>query len=147
MSVKHILVIDDNEDHRVLVKFALETNADWQVSTATDGIEGITKAETERPDAILLDFIMPSLDGLAVYEVLKSNLFTCSIPIIFTTAMAQVKVLARLENTLAVGVMTKPFDISQLDSQIAEMCSWKTANYKVIQANMSKNSDRFRFCA
>ena len=147
MANKHILVIDDNEDHRVLVKFALETNPDWKVSTATDGIQGITKAETERPDAILLDFIMPGLDGLAVYEVLKSNLLTCSIPIIFTTAMAHDKVLARLENSLAVGVMTKPFDISQIDSQVAEMCGWKTADYKVIQANMSKNSDRLGFCA
>ena len=96
MANKRLLVIDDNEDSRILVKFALEMNQKWQVATAKDGIEGITKAETERPDVILLDFIMPNLDGLSVYEVLKSNLFTCSIPIIFVTAMTQNKILTLL---------------------------------------------------
>ena len=122
MANKQLLIIDDNEDSRILVKFALEMNQKWQVSTAKDGIEGITKAETERPDVILLDFIMPNLDGLSVYEVLKSNLFTCSIPIIFMTAMTQNKILTRLENTLAEAVITKPFDLFQLDSLLLKAC-------------------------
>jgi CheY-like chemotaxis protein len=141
MSVKHILIIDDNEDNRILVKFALETNPDWQVLTAKDGIEGIAKAKTERPDVILLDFIMPKLDGLAVYEVLKSNLFTCSIPIVFMTAMANNKLHARLENTLTEGVITKPFDLSQLNSLIADVCGYTLADYKGISAIMSKNRE------
>ena len=124
MAARHLLFIDDNEDSRILVKFALESRTDWLVLTARDGIEGITKAETERPDVILLDFIMPDLDGLAVLDVLKSNLFTCSIPVILFTAMVQTDVLSRLESTQAMGVITKPFDIVNLDSRIAEICKW-----------------------
>ena len=124
MAARHLLFIDDNEDSRTLVKFALENRTDWEVLTANDGIEGIAKAETQRPDVILLDFMMPDLDGLAVLDVLKSNLFTCSIPVILFTAMVQTDLLSRLENTLAVGVITKPFDIINLDSQIAEICQW-----------------------
>ena len=128
MVTKQLLLIDDDEDNRTLIKLALEMNPDWKVSTAINGIEGITKAEIERPDVILLDFILPGLDGLTVCEVLKSNLFTCTIPVIFVTAMAQDKVLAQLENTLAVGVITKPLDVINLDSQIAKICNWELIN-------------------
>ena len=129
MAVRRLLYIDDNEDSRILVEFVLESQTNWEVLTACDGVEGITKAETERPDVILLDFIMPGLDGIAVLEVLKSNLFTCSIPVIFVTAMVETKLLSLLENTLAEGVITKPFDVINLDSQIAEICEWKTISY------------------
>ena len=124
MAARHLLFIDDNEDSRILIKFAFENRTDWKVLTARDGVEGIAKAETERPDVILLDFMMPDLDGVAVLDVLKSNLFTCSIPVIFITAMVQTDLLSRLDNTPAVGVITKPFDIINLDSQIAEICQW-----------------------
>lgn len=124
MVAERLLFIDDHEDSRILVKFILENKTDWKVLTACDGIEGVTKAEIERPDVILLDFIMPDLDGLAVLDILKSNLFTCSIPVIFITAMVHTKFLNQLENTLAEGIITKPFDAINLDSQIAEICQW-----------------------
>ena len=125
MTIKRLLLIDDNEDNRTLIKFALENNSGWKVSTAADGIEGVTKAEIERPDVILLDLMMPGIDGLTVCEILKSNLFTCSIPIVFITAMTHEKVLARLESTLAEGIITKPFNIINLDSTIAKICQWE----------------------
>lgn len=125
MVTKRLLLIDDNEDNRTLVKFTLEMNTDWEVITAIDGIQGITKAEIERPDVILLDLIMPDLNGLTVCEVLKSNLFTCTIPIIFMTAWTQEKVLSKIETTLAEGVIIKPFNVVNLDSQIAKFCNWE----------------------
>ncbi|WP_036484123.1 response regulator [Myxosarcina sp. GI1] len=124
MAAKRVLLIDDNEDNRTLVKFALEMNTDWEVLLASDGVKGVTKAELERPDVILLDVIMPYLNGLEVYEVLKNNLFTCAIPLIFITATTQTKVIAKLENTLATGVIIKPFDPLRLDTQIAKICNW-----------------------
>lgn len=133
MAARHLLFIDDNEDNRILVKFALERKTDWEVLTACSGVEGIAKAETERPDVILLDFIMPDLDGIAVLDVLKSNLFTCSIPVIFVTAMVQTDLLVRLKNSLAIGVITKPFDIINFDSQIANICKWDmVSNYQIL---------------
>ena len=122
MTNKRLLIIDDNEDNRTLVKFALEMNFEWKVSTAASGLEGICQAEMQRPDVILLDFLMPDLDGLTVCEILKHNLFTCSIPIIFITALTQEKVLSELETTLAEGIIIKPFDINNLSSIIARIC-------------------------
>ena len=124
MTTRNLLVIEDDADNRTLIKFALEHIAGWKVLTAVDGIEGITMAETQRPDVILLDFMMPSLDGLDVLDILKSNLFTCSIPVIFITAMVQTKLLSQLDNSLAVGIITKPFKIIDLDFQIAEIFRW-----------------------
>jgi CheY-like chemotaxis protein len=129
MTTKQLLLIDDNEDNRMLVKFALEMNPGWEISTAKDGIEGITKAEIERPDVILLDLLMPGLDGFTVYEILKFNLFTCTIPIIFMTAWTQEEVLNELEKTLAEGIITKPFDVINLDFQIARICEWDLVNH------------------
>ncbi|PSB12740.1 two-component system response regulator [Pleurocapsa sp. CCALA 161] len=128
MANKQLLLIDDNEDNRTLVQFALKASTDWEVSTASDGVEGISKAELERPDAILLDVIMPGLDGLTVYEILKCNLFTCTIPIIFMTAWTQEEILSKLKASLAEGVIVKPFDAINLDVQIAKMCDWEVVN-------------------
>lgn len=125
MSSKRLLLIDDNKDNQTLIKTAIETTSNWKVLIAKDGIEGVTIAEFERPDAILLDFVMPGLDGFTVYDILKSNLFTRTIPIIFITAIALEQVLARLEATSAVGIITKPLDVINLPSQIAKMCQWK----------------------
>ena len=124
MAIKKLLVIDDNPDNLVLIQFALETFANWEVLTAKNGLDGITEAETERPDAILIDFLLPDMNGLEVCEILKSNLFTCAIPIVFITAMAQKKTLAKLSASSAEGIIVKPFDIDKFDSQIAKFCNW-----------------------
>ena len=132
MADKRLLLVDDNEDNQILVKIALEEmNMGWEVLLASDGIEGITKAESERPDAILLDVIMPDLDGLEVYSILQTNLLTCSIPIVFLTAMVQAEITARLENTLAAGIITKPFDLFTLDSQILKLCKLESVERMV----------------
>lgn len=132
MGTKKVLLIEDNEDNRTLVKFALESNTDWKIIVATNGVEGITKAELERPDVILLDLVMPNLDGVTVAEVLKCNRLTCSIPIIVMTAMIQPKLFFQLETTLAKGIITKPFDPVNLDSQIAKICNWELVSKKKI---------------
>ena len=125
MPTKLLLLIEDNKDNQTLIKTAIEATSNWKVITAEDGIEGVSIAELERPDAILLDFVMPGLDGFTVYNILKSNLFTSTIPIIFVTAIALERVLERLGTTSAKGIMVKPLDLINLHSQIAKMCQWK----------------------
>ena len=119
MASKLILIIDDNQDNRTLVKLALEINSDWKVLTAANGIQGIIQAESTRPDAIVLDLAMPDLDGLTICEILKSNLFTCTIPVIFLTTMTHGETLMYLRNTLAQGIIMKPFDTLGLRFLIA----------------------------
>ncbi|MGV2828446.1 response regulator [Myxosarcina sp. GI1(2024)] len=125
MAIKRILVIDDNDDSRDLVKTAFELNTNWEILTASNGIEGIAKAELERPDVILLDLVMPEVDGLAVYERLQNNLFTCTIPVIFITAMVNKNTLTKLNDTYALKTITKPFYLDDLTSKIVEIFDWQ----------------------
>ena len=125
MGSKRLLLIDDNTDNQILIKTAIENNSNWKVSVAENGIQGVIKAEFERPDAILLDFVMPDLDGFTVYNILKSNLYTRTIPIIFITGVALEQVVARLKTTSAEGIIVKPLNTINLHSQIAQMCQWK----------------------
>lgn len=122
---KKLLLIEDSEDNRNLMKFALEIDTDWEIIAISDGIEGIDLAESEQPDAILLDFIMPKMDGLSVCQLLHDNPSTRTIPIIFITAMVDSKSYSLIENTHAVGVIEKPLNVNTLTLQIQEICQWK----------------------
>lgn len=87
MSVKKILVIDDEENFCRVLKKALELKGNFQVLTATQGAEGIQLAKDQRPDVILLDVMMPGMFGTQIAEILSENPVTRSIPIIFVTAV------------------------------------------------------------
>ena len=83
------MIIDDDIDFNTLVKFVLEHDTDWNILTISEGRKGIAQAQLKQPSVILLDLVMPMLNGLDIYNLLKSNAATCSIPIIFVTAMIQ----------------------------------------------------------
>jgi DNA-binding response OmpR family regulator len=105
---KRILVVEDDLDLVELLGFNLR-RAGFSVGTATDGIEALKKARSLTPDLILLDWMLPELDGLAVCEILRRDAGTASIPIIFLTAMSSE--LARFAG-LGAGAneyITKPF--------------------------------------
>jgi CheY-like chemotaxis protein len=121
MAPKRILVIDDNDDCIVLIKLVLEYEFEWQVLTACNGKEGISIAKSELPDVILLDIIMPGLDGLDVYELLKLNITTCLIPIIFMTAMNLIETTLKRQIFEKAKVITKPLNIYQLSNQLSEV--------------------------
>ena len=119
---KCVLLIEDNEDCAILLEFVFECNADWQLLIASSGREGIALAKSEQPDVILLDVVMPKLDGLDVYKLLKSNLLIRQIPIIFATAMSPIGEIRELQITEDVEVITKPFDILRLLDYLNEAC-------------------------
>ena len=122
---KKILFIDDEEDIQTLARFCLEFETDWELITASNGQEGIAMAEAEQPDAILLDVMMPDLDGLQTLEKLRENPQTQHIPAIFLTAKVQASDRRRFYAAGAVGVINKPFDSLSLASQIAGFLEWK----------------------
>lgn len=113
-----ILIIDDENDIRRIARLALSKVGKMDVIEAKNGLEGVEKAQAENPDVILLDVMMPSLDGPATLEALQNNSVTSHIPVIFLTAKAMPSELSRLKALGVKGVLTKPFDPMILATQI-----------------------------
>ena len=124
MGAKRILFIDDEDDIKILAQFCLESEAGWSMIGASSGKEGIAIAEKEKPDAILLDAMMPELDGIQTIVKLQENPQTKDIPTIFITAKAQASDRRRFYNAGAKGVINKPFDSLTLASQISGFLGW-----------------------
>lgn len=123
-KTKRVLFIDDEEDVRSLACFCIELEAGWEMLTASSGRAGIEIAEAEQPDAILLDAMMPDLDGLQTIAQLKANPKTQQIPVVFITAKAQASDRRRFYTAGAKGVINKPFDSLTLASQISGFLGW-----------------------
>jgi CheY-like chemotaxis protein len=126
MATKRILVIDNEQYIQEVTKICLETIANWQVITASSGREGISKAENEHPDAILLDLIMPDMDGLTTFEKLQENPITYQIPVIFLTAKAINCDSNRNRDRQKTAAIAKPFNPLELANQISEILGWTT---------------------
>lgn len=116
-----VLVIDDEEEVRYILRMSLGRMAGMTVIEALSGREGIDLAKSDRPDFILLDMMMPGMDGAAVFRALSSDPETADIPVIFLTAAAMTYEIERLEELGAKGVIRKPFDPLGLGNQIALM--------------------------
>ena len=89
MSVRRVLVIDDEEDIREVARLSLELVGQYQVLTASSGRDGLDSARSHRPDAILLDVMMPDMDGPAALAELRADPSTRDIPVLFLTAKTQ----------------------------------------------------------
>ncbi|EKQ69998.1 response regulator with CheY-like receiver domain and winged-helix DNA-binding domain [Leptolyngbyaceae cyanobacterium JSC-12] len=121
---KRILLIDDEDGARQITQFSLETAAGWEVLTASSGREGLEIAAVELPDAILLDVMMPDLDGPATYQRLQENAATRAIPVIMLTAKASPAEHQPLLQMGIAGIITKPFKIPFLIARIQEILGW-----------------------
>ena len=121
MHQKHILLVDDEDDIREVATISFEAIAGWQVSSAGSGGEGIAKAISERPDAILLDVMMPGMDGPTTFARLQADPATNEIPVILLTAKTQGADLRQFEDLGVAGVLTKPFDPMTLPEQVADV--------------------------
>jgi CheY-like chemotaxis protein len=121
---KCILIIDDEEGILGLVRDILRAPRGWRVLTARSGKEGLACAGAERPDAILLDVMMPDLDGPATLQQLRANPATRSIPVILLTAQVQAADRYRFASLEVQGVISKPFDPLRLAAQISMALGW-----------------------
>jgi len=113
-----ILVIDDEEDIRRIARLSLGKVGRMEVVDAASGADGVRRAEEERPDAILLDVMMPDLDGPSTFAALQMSPRASRIPVIFLTAKAMAAEVDRLKGLGARGVLTKPFDPMTLADQV-----------------------------
>ncbi|HEY9640949.1 MAG TPA: response regulator [Coleofasciculaceae cyanobacterium] len=125
MTVRRILVIDNEPYIQEVAQICLETVAGWQVITAGSGREGLAKAEAEQPDAILLDVMMPDMDGLTTFQKLQANPATQPIPVILLTAKVQTSDQRQYVELGLKAVIAKPFDPIQLAHQVASALDWK----------------------
>ncbi|MDY6938768.1 MAG: response regulator [Cyanobacteriota bacterium] len=124
MIVKKILVIDDEADIREVAKLSIEINSNWEVLSAHSGESGFSLARTHGPDAILLDVMMPDMDGLTTLAKLQSHPETLNIPVILLTAKVQSAEQRRYAKLGVAAVLTKPFDPVLLVEQIAGVLNW-----------------------
>lgn len=122
-AVKTILVVDDDEDIREVVRATLQDIAGYRVIVAASGHEAVDVARRERPDLVLLDSVMPVLSGLATLQRLREDEALAALPVVFMTANVSASDRARYTASGAVGVVVKPFDPLSLLQQVAAVLS------------------------
>ena len=118
-GAEKILVVDDEPDMVMVVSKFLK-HSGYEVITANDGLECITKTESELPDLILLDNIMPNMNGQAVLAKLRTSKKTEGIPVIMVTALSDEEDIASAQKGGAVEYVVKPFDYTVLLEKIAQ---------------------------
>jgi CheY-like chemotaxis protein len=121
MARSKVLLIDDEEDMRLIGRACLSVAGRWDVVVASSGAEGVALALRERPAAILLDVLMPGLDGPAILARLRHEPATRVIPVVFLTGRTQPGEVERYLEMGAAGVLSKPFDPLRLPAELERL--------------------------
>ena len=121
---RKILIIDDEDDIREVAALSLESVAGWEVVTASSGSQGLARAAEHQPDAILLDVMMPGMDGPTTFRELRKNPLTAKIPVLLLTAKVQNSDQRRFADLGVESVLFKPFDPLTLADQISGVLGW-----------------------
>jgi len=116
--IRKIMIVDDDEDIRVVTELAARRIGNWEVVSVGSGEEALAEARVELPDVILLDVLMPDLDGPTTLEKLREEPRTAAIPVIFLTARVQQHEVDRYLGLGARGVISKPFDVTSLPDEV-----------------------------
>jgi two-component system, OmpR family, response regulator len=121
-----ILMVEDDPDIQTIAQIALEAVGGFTVQTCSTGKQALETLAKSVPDLILLDVMMPDMDGPAVLQAMRKNEATSKTPIIFMTAKAQPQELYQFKQLGAMGVIPKPFDPMTLADTIRDI--WKQAH-------------------
>ena len=121
-----VLIIDDDADIRKIAGLSLSRLGGMDVIEAAGGAEGLRKAQDERPDVILLDMMMPTMDGSETLAALRLQPATATTPVIFLTAKAVLVEVERMRALGAAGVLIKPFDPRTLPGDVKALINWPT---------------------
>jgi len=122
--MRRILIIDDEDDIREVAALSLESIAGWTIYTASSGAEGIERAIKEQPDAILMDVMMPSMDGPTTFKQMQQTPEIAHIPVILLTAKVQGADQRRFAGLGVKAILFKPFDPITLSEQMSEALGW-----------------------
>ncbi|HLM46575.1 MAG TPA: response regulator [Myxococcaceae bacterium] len=121
MTIRKVLLVDDEDDIRTIGQLSLSRVGGWQTVLASSGADAVSKAAAEAPDLILLDVMMPGMDGPTTLGKLRAQEATAKTPVIFMTAKIQKQEVARYLELGAVGVIGKPFDPMTLPAEIKRL--------------------------
>ncbi|HEY5329661.1 MAG TPA: response regulator [Acidobacteriaceae bacterium] len=124
--MRRILIIDDEDDIREVAALSLESMAGWQVNLASSGADGIRSALADPPDAILMDVMMPLMDGPTTFKEMQAMPALAPIPVILLTAKVQGVDQRRFAGLGVAAVLFKPFDPLTLADQISAALGWNT---------------------
>jgi len=117
--VPRILIVDDENDFIELLQYKLAGQG-YELIVANDGVHALSQARTQKPNLILLDILLPDLDGLSVCEILRRQPATKKIPIIFMSALSG-DITRRTATMQADDFFTKPLDLNRLAKRIVEL--------------------------
>lgn len=120
-----VLVVDDDEDVRVVTSISLARVGGWTVLEAARGREAIDIARAQQPDAILLDLMMPDMDGITTFGHLQDDPATRDIQVILLTAKSRVGPQQPWDGLAVAGVLSKPFSPMDLPDQVAALLGWE----------------------
>jgi two-component system OmpR family response regulator len=118
MVIKRVLLVDDDKDLLRIAQLSLSKVGKWSVHMATCGTEALKVAQEVHPDVIILDVMMPGMDGLATLAKLREIPATATIPVIFLTAKVQLHEVDEYLKQGACGLIIKPFDPMTLPEEI-----------------------------
>ena len=122
---RRILIIDADDDIREVAALTLEMVAGWDVVSANTGSNGIERAQEANPDAILLDVMMPGMDGPTTFQELQKIPETAKIPVILLTAKVQGADQKRFAELGVAAILFKPFDPLTLAKQMSDALGWQ----------------------
>ena len=122
--MRRVLIIDDEDDIREVAALSLEATAGWEILTAASGAEGMHVAVAEQPDAILMDVMMPGVDGPTTFRSMQENPAIAQIPVLLLTAKVQGVDQRRFAGLGVAAVLFKPFDPLTLAQQVRDVLGW-----------------------
>lgn len=121
VAAARVLYVEDEINIRTVGQFALEEVGSMVVEPCSSGREALDKCAGFRPDVVLLDVMMPGLDGVATFKALRERPETASVPVIFMTAKVQPQEVEGYRKLGAVAVIAKPFDPLTLPDEVREI--------------------------
>lgn len=128
-ELRRILLVEDDPDIQIVAQLALMDLAGFEVEICSSGLEALAKAPNFNPDLILLDVMMPELDGLSTLKELRSKSFAAQTPVIFMTAKAQPEEVAEYRRLGALDVIVKPFDPMCLGDEVRRIWAAQSASH------------------
>jgi len=119
-----VLVVDDDDSIRMVAEMAMEMVGGWEVLTADGGLAALAVVAERRPDVVLLDVMMPGMDGIETLRRLQADPATRDIPVVLVTAKARAEDTPVSAGLSVAGVIAKPFDPMTLSDQVEQLVGW-----------------------